>query len=81
MIRLTAAGCPENNVGSICVWFPASCEHLLSEKNEKATPRCEVKGQRRSECSFISDMETVRVKSSLLSSDSSQRSAVSYSSS
>ena len=34
-IGLTAAGCPENNVGSISVWFPASCERLLSEKNEK----------------------------------------------
>lgn len=31
----TAAGCPENNVGSISVWFPASCERSLSEKNER----------------------------------------------
>ncbi len=65
-IGLTAAGCPENNIGSISVWIPATCERLLSERNEKAPPCCEAKGQRRSECSFISDKEMVTVKHSLL---------------
>lgn len=66
LIGLTAAGCPVKNVGSISVWFPASCERLLSERNEKAPPCCEVRGQCRSECSFISDQDMVRVKNSLL---------------
>lgn len=66
LIGSTAAGCPVNNVGSISVWFPASCERLLSERNEKAPPCCEVRGQCRSECSFISDQDMVRVKNSLL---------------
>lgn len=35
-----------------------------SEKNEWAPPCCEVKGQCRSECSFISDKEMVRVENS-----------------
>lgn len=66
LIGLTAAGRPRNNVGSISVWFPASCERLLPEKNEKAPPCCEVRGQRRSECSFISDKDVARAKNSLI---------------
>ena len=55
---------PENNVDSTSVWSPASPEHLVSEKNEK--PCHEVKGQFRSEASFISHKEVAGVKNPLL---------------
>lgn len=33
-----AAGRPRNNVDSISVWSPVSCERLPPEKTEKAPP-------------------------------------------
>lgn len=44
----------QRHMDSIWFWSHVSCERTLSGKIEKAPPCCEVKGQWRAKCSFMS---------------------------